>query len=246
VFTGLLFIVFSATPLPYWFYLLALTVTFLWLVAERNEAGFLMARRNWLRSLVVVVWAIAVILEVPYHLFPTLEGNGHPKPYIIGDSISAGIGGEKQTWPRLLASSRSVEVVDFSKAGATAASGLKQAEGLPQEGGLVLLEIGGNDLLGSTSSANFERDLGRLLDRVCVPGRMVVMFELPLPPFRNEYGRVQRKLASKYGVVLIPKRVFVGVLTEEGATMDGVHLSPQGHERMAEIVWNSIRAVYRE
>jgi lysophospholipase L1-like esterase len=75
---------------------------------------------------------------------------------------------------------------------------------------------------------------------------MVVMFELPLPPFRNEYGRVQRKLASKYGVVLIPKRVFVGVLTEEGATMDGVHLSPQGHERMAEIVWNSIRAVYRE
>jgi acyl-CoA thioesterase-1 len=130
--------------------------------------------------------------------------------------------------------------------GATAASALRQAERLSAEGGIVLLEVGGNDLLGSTSASDFERDLGRLLDRVCLPGRAVLMFELPLPPFCNEYGRIQRRLASRHGVLLIPKRVFLAVLTGERATLDSVHLAREGHERMAETVWQVLRPAYRE
>jgi acyl-CoA thioesterase-1 len=188
---------------------------------------------------------MAALLEFPYHLIPTLNANGKPKLYIIGDSVTAGIGGEKQTWPRMLARSQAVEVIDFSEAGATTASALRQAEGLPQEGGLLLLEIGGNDLLGPTSSGDFERELDCLLDQVCKPGRSVLMFELPLLPLCNGYGRAQRRLATKYGAVLIPKRVFVAVLTGEGATLDSVHLSQQGHARMAEVVWTLIRPAYR-
>jgi acyl-CoA thioesterase-1 len=101
---------------------------------------------------------------------------------------------------------------------------------------VLLLEIGGNDLLGSTSAAQFSDDLDRLLSRVCVPGRTVLMFELPLPPFRNEYGRVQRRLASRYNVSLVPKRIFITVLTTDGATLDGVHLSQTGHELLADVV----------
>jgi acyl-CoA thioesterase-1 len=137
-------------------------------------------------------------------------------------------------------------VTDLSRVGATVASALRQAEGLPQEGGMVLLEIGGNDLLGSASAAEFARDLERLLARVCGPGRVVLMFELPLPPFSNEFGRAQRRLASQYGVVLVPKRIFLAVLTGEGMTLDSVHLGRQGHERMAETVWASIRPTYEE
>jgi len=243
---GLLLVGLSATPLPYWLYLVAGTVSVLWLVAERLTHGWLIARRNLLRGLVVVIWVIAAALEFPYHLPSTLDTNGNPKFYIIGDSVTSGMGGETETWPRLLARSRPVDVVDLSKLGATTASALRQAEGLPQEGGLILLEIGGNDLLGSTSAADFERALGRLLDRVCGPGRVVLMFELPLPPFCNGFGRAQRHLASKYGVVLIPKRVFVAVLAGEGATLDSVHLDRLGHERMAEVVWSLIRSAYRE
>ena len=243
---GLLLVGLSATPLPYWFYGIALTVTLVWVVAERHADGWLFARRTLLRGVVVAVWALAVLLELRYHLPTTLAANGHQTLYIIGDSVTAGMGGEKQTWPRLLADSHPVQVVDFSKMGATTASALRQAEGLPPEGGLILLEIGGNDLLGSTTAEDFERDLDRLLERVCGRGRVVLMFELPLPPFCNEYGRAQRQLASRYGVVLIPKRVFVGVLTGEGATLDSVHLDRQGHERMAEVVWGVIGPAYRE
>jgi len=36
----------------------------------------------------------------------------------------------------------------------------------------------------------------------------VVMFELPLFPHMIAYGRIQRGLAAKYEVWLIPKRFF--------------------------------------
>jgi acyl-CoA thioesterase-1 len=246
VVAGLLLVGLSAIPLPYWLYGVVGVLTVTWLVAERLSRGWLIDRRTLLRCLVAIVWAIVLALEVPHHLPVTVAAKGSPKLYVIGDSITAGMGGEKVTWPRLLADNHSVEVVDLSRMGATTASALRLADALPPKGGLVLLEIGGNDLLGSTSAADFERDLDRLLESVSAPSRTVLMFELPLPPFCNEYGRAQRRLASKYGVVLIPRRVLVGLLTEDGATVDSIHLDRQGHERMAEVVWSLIATAYGE
>jgi acyl-CoA thioesterase-1 len=242
---GLLLIAVSAAPLPYWLYGLAGGATLLWLVAERSHGARLLARRKWLRGSVAALWVIGAALELPYHLSPILAASGHPKLYVIGDSVAAGVNDrEKDTWPRLLARSHAIEVTDLSRIGATAASALKQAEDLPTNGGMILLEIGGNDLLGSTSATDFEGDLDRLLSHVCSPGRVVLMFELPLPPIRNAYGRVQRRLASEYGVVLIPKRIFLAVLTGEGMTLDSVHLARAGHEQMAEAVWSLIAPAY--
>ena len=47
-------------------------------------------------------------------------------------------------------------------------------------------------------------------------------------------------VAVSHGVLLVPKRVLIGVLTSEGATLDTVHLSPRGHALMAETVWDII------
>ena len=166
---------------------------------------------------------------------------------MIGDSVTAGMSDPRNgTWPNLLASAHGIEVVDLSQMGATAASALKQADELPAEGGLLLLEIGGNDLLGSTSAQKFGEDLNSLLSRVCKPGRAVLMFELPLPPLANDFGRAQRSLAAKYSVLLIPKRLFMSVLSESGATLDSIHLSPHGHAQMAALVWSLIRPAYND
>jgi acyl-CoA thioesterase-1 len=165
----------------------------------------------------------------------------------MGDSLAAGGGGgREETWPRLLARTRGVEVVDLSEVGATVATALGRVDRLPPGGGVILVEIGGNDLLGPTSATDFDRDLGELLDRVCRPGRVVLMLELPLPPFCNGFGLAQRRQAAAHGVGLVPKRVLMGVLTGEGATTDGIHLSAAGHERMAEAVWAAVRSAYGE
>ena len=64
---------------------------------------------------------------------------------------------------------------------------------------------------------------------VCGPHRRVAMIELPLPPFYNRYGMVQRALAREHGVKLIPKRFLAGVMGTPGATVDGLHFSNTGH-----------------
>lgn len=244
---GLILIGLSATPFPNWFYLVGGLVSLLWLVAERVEREFFQKRRRWIRLLVFTLLQSATLAEIRYHVAPTLKPIGQPRLYIFADSVTAGMGeAAVETWPILLARLYSIEVQDHSQMGAKVSSMLRKAEKISLGAGVVLLEIGGNDLLGTTSASDFERDLDQLLGKLCGPDRTVVMFELPLPPFGNEFGRAQRRLAQKHGVQLVPKRIFVGVLTAEGATVDSVHLSPSGHELMAETVWGLIQQAFVE
>lgn len=239
---GLLLIALSATPLPYWVYGVAGLGSVLWLVAERSRHVSLRAQRKWFRVLVAALWLPAAAVECAYERSPVANVRGQPPLYIIGDSVAAGMDEHEDTWPRRLARTGWRNVADYSRVGATAASALRQADNLPEAGGgIVLLEIGGNDLLGSTRTAEFSSALERLLARVCRPQRTVLMFELPLPPFCNEYGRIQRRLAANFGVTLIPKRLFAAVLTQAEATIDSIHLTPRGHERMAMLVTSVLR-----
>jgi acyl-CoA thioesterase-1 len=114
---------------------------------------------------------------------------------------------------------------------------LQQADRIEPGGAIVLVEIGGNDLLGTTTASDYEKGLAFLLGALSRPEREVVMFELPLLPFKNQFGRIQRRLASAHGVKLIPKRALISVLTSNSSTLDSIHLSPRGHAEMAALVW---------
>jgi len=247
---GLVVLGLSAVPLSYWLYAAIGIVTLAWLIAERRHepAATDDMRSNAatrLRWGTMAILVGVVVLEAPYLLAPRVSALGNPPLYIIGDSVTAGAdSGEKLRWPELLP--ESIKVHDLAQMGATASSArTKQCVKLPDMGGLVLLEIGGNDLLGDTPAIQFERDLDQLLAEVAAPNRTIVMFELPLPPLYNEYGRIQRRLAARHTVQLIPKRIFMSVLAGEDATLDSIHLSPRGHDRMAAAVWNIIEPAYR-
>jgi acyl-CoA thioesterase-1 len=239
---GLILVTLSSTPLPYYLYALAGGVTLPWIVAERNAS--LSGWRRWLRWGVGSVWIAMAAVEIPHLVTPTVAMTGRPRLYVLGDSITAGLNEGEDTWPRILARTKSIEVGDYSHVGADVTSALRQADKLPSDGGLVLIEIGGNDLLGYTSAAEFERGLDKLLQRVNAPNRALVMFELPLPPFCNEFGLSQRRLAGKHGVTLIPKRVLMAVLTPDAATVDSIHLTHAGQERLAETVWSIVGPNY--
>lgn len=236
---GLAVAALSAAPLSYWFFGIAAVITLTWLALERRKN----VHPTALRWATAAIWLGGMALELPYQFALRLVPAGNPTLYIIGDSVTAGVdAGEGPTWPRRLP--QQVQVSDYSRVGATAASALKNCQDLPTGGGLVLVEIGGNDLLGGTPAAKFNGDLDRLLTHVCRPDRIVMMFELPLPPLSNEYGRIQRRLAAQHGVRLIPKQVLMGVLSGSGATLDSVHLSSAGHQQMAERVWSIIGPAY--
>jgi acyl-CoA thioesterase I len=242
--TGVALTILSGTPLPIWFYAIAVLLTATWLIVMRFQSTGPRASRVGLPLLVAVVWLGGAVAELPYHMVPKVKVIGSPRLYLFGDSISAGVNDQTKTWPQLLARSHSVEISDYSLAGATVGQMLRRANDVSLGDGIVLLEIGGNDLLGTTATEDFAKNLETLLKQVCQPKRQVLMFELPLPPLRNEYGRIQRRLAARYHILLIPKRILIAVLTGTGATIDSIHLSPKGHQRMAEVVWRIIRPAY--
>jgi lysophospholipase L1-like esterase len=156
--------------------------------------------------------------------------------------MSAGTGAENgRTWPRLLAERRHVEVADLAVAAATVTSQLHHIHGFEFADGIVVLEIGGNDMFMRRPPDAFEADLDQLAARVAGAGRQVIMFELPLMPFDTAYGAAQRRVAAKWGIHLIPRRWFAALLAKQGATTaDGIHLSMHGQDLMEQLVWRAV------
>lgn len=239
---GIIAVVISSTAISYWCYAIAVAVTLVW-ISSRFKPDW---RRRAAYS-VIAMWLIAALIEFPYHITPSLDPARTRTVTVIGDSVTAGVGGDEssETWPNLLARQHQLQVQDISHMGETASSALKRAKSQSIESSVVVIEIGGNDVLGSTTSTQFALDLEALLDHLEAPDRQVIMFELPLPPFCNAFGRAQRTVAPKHNVILIPKRVFLSVIAGSDSTLDSIHLSQSGHQFMADSVWRLVRSAFR-
>jgi len=159
---------------------------------------------------------------------------------VVGDSICMGADPPGKNWPELLGDLAKLKVKNFSFGGAAVATSLDNARRINLGDASVIVEIGGNDVLSSTSIPQFRADLEKMLALACGPRRRVAMIETPLPPFRNQYGQVQRALAREHGVTLIPKRYLASVMSTPGATVDGLHFSNAGHilfaQKLAEML----------
>jgi len=192
-------------------------------------------RRTSTLILVILLLALPAI-EFSHRRMPMVTGNASDHLVIIGDSISSGIDSQVEAWPVVLRRTCAVEVRNLARPGAQVSEGLVMARDLTQSDNLVLLEIGGNDLLMGVSSEEYGKALDALLSKVAAPNRTVLMFELPLLPNKIAYGQIQRRLSAKYGVLLVPKRYLADVIGDANATTDGLHLSASGVRRMAALV----------
>jgi acyl-CoA thioesterase-1 len=192
-----------------------------------------------------ISWFAISLFIVGYELrfrFPespqALAGN---RLIVIGDSITAGMNEpEAEKWPSLLAAQHQLHVTVLARPGATVSRIMKAVQPFEHQPSLVVLEIGGNDVLQDGSHAKFSHALQLLLEEVSKGGHRLVMVELPLPPFYNRFAATQRSLAARFNVTLIPKRDFLAVLAAAGSTSDSLHLSQRGHQRMAKMVWKRI------
>lgn len=242
VLLGVVLVLASATPLPYWAYamwLLACAAT-LASVSVRRVAANTRLRRISVLTLVVVSIAL-IAFEIPKHMLPRISVPADTAVFVIGDSLSAGLDDETRRWPEVFAEASGLRVVNLAEAGATTKNALAQTDRITSGGGLVIVEIGGNDLLGTTSASEFKRDLEVLVRTTRARNeQIVIQMELPLLPLRNSYGMAQREVAAKNNITLVPKKVLTRALSTSGATVDGLHLSESGHKSlglaMAEIV----------
>ncbi len=225
----------SAVPMAAWAWWGLTLLVCAWLVAQSLPLRIERGSARMLGLGLACCCLVAAAKEFSYRRLPKLSSGDGGAVYVIGDSLSAGTGGEGEgrPWPELLAERSGMRVVNLAVAGATLESALKQVEKVPGRNATVVLEIGGNDLIAGASAKKFAGDLLALIMEAQGRSSRMIMFELPLTPGMGAYGMAQRRLAEEFGVVLIPRKVLAAAVTAEGGTVDGLHLSAGGQERLA-------------
>ena len=236
---GISLVILSATPLSYCLY----GLWFLLCIAARISSN---GRTPFkLKASAIAVFAAASLLicliELPYHFATRIAASQDQPVFVLGDSISAGIAAKERTWPEVLGDLAHLKVTNLSRPGASVETALDQADNITSTNAIIIVEIGGNDLLGHTDSHVFYEQLDRLLSKLKRGNNQMVMFELPLLPFWNDFGKAQRVLAEKYGMILIPKSCLTRVFGSTGDTLDGLHLSQKGHNELASLVFGMLK-----
>jgi acyl-CoA thioesterase I len=223
----------SGTPVPLWL-AIPLTAAILAVIAMRfRDEPARSSRFASIAALVLVVAALA--FEAPWHRAPSLD-KAPRSVMVLGDSLSSGGFAETRAWPEQLETRAGIPTTSFANAGETVGSALVyQIDRLTEAGPdtLIVIELGGNDLLGGTPARGFATDLDAVLTAARSSGSDVVMFELPIPPGRWHWGAIQRKAARRHDVPLIPKRVLARLISNGELVEDGLHPTDAGHQYLA-------------
>lgn len=238
---AVLLIYMAAIPFSSFFYVVWTGSILIWLTCLILRINAKSKRTIVVCLIPLVMALLAIFMELPHHIMPSIPSQVHTRLFVIGDSISAGIGtAEERTWPRII-TEKGIEVVDASIAGATAPSAMRrQVHKITGDNGIILLEIGGNDVFLGTSYEEFEKALQNILTKIAIDQHTVIMLEVPVLPWQIQYSRIQRKVAAEFNVTVIPKKFLAGIFSAKGATVDLAHLSPKGHELMAHQIWSFI------
>jgi len=154
ILAGIVLGLISATPLPLWAYgVWCITVVGAAEVAIRHPAA---------RRVSLLLWALAGttsaglgLAEWPHRCAPRWIAPAGHRIYVLGDSLSAAMGGNVRPWPAVLQEKVGIQVVNLARPGATTEDAVRQAEHVPEPGAMVIVEIGGNDLLKGTPASEF-------------------------------------------------------------------------------------------
>jgi len=243
---GLALMIMASPPFSLMVSLLFFAVFAVWFITSNQSSVSQTTVRLQMGASILLAASLLIltILEFSHRKMPRITGNASDHLVVIGDSISSGIDPHVAAWPLGFQQTCGVPVRNLARPGAQVSEGLLIAGDLTADDHLVLIEIGGNDLLMGVSADDYSKALDALLSKVTAPNRTVVMFELPLLPTKIAYGQIQRRFGAKY-VPLIPKRYFAQVLVDASATTDGLHLSASGARRLAPRVAQALSPVLK-
>ena len=163
----------------------------------------------------------------------------------LGDSITAGVGsGPGEAYPELLAARLGTEVVNAGVSGETAAEGLARVDQvLAEDPWLVVVELGGNDLLRRVPPEQTEQSLRAILDRLVAARVVPVLVELDAP-FGGRYLEIYERLGDEYHVPVVEDAVGE-ILRDRALKSDTIHPNAQGQKVLAEAIAEEIEPLIK-
>lgn len=167
----------------------------------------------------------------------------------FGDSLYAGYGvAQDESFPSelqkaLQARGQTVEVRNAGVSGETTQGGLQRLaftlDGLPRKPDLVLLGLGGNDMLRGLDPAQSEKNLRAMLDMLKARKLPVMLTGMLAAPnlgadYAAQFNAIYPALAKDYGVPLYPFFLDGVIGNPSYMQADAIHPNPAGVDRVAQ------------
>lgn len=173
----------------------------------------------------------------------------------FGNSLTAGYGiEEEEAFPALIQEKvdsldLNYQVINAGLSGETTASGLSRLDWfLEDKPEVFILELGGNDGLRGISLEETEKNLRSIILRVQekYPETKIVLAGMQIPPnmgpeYTENFRTMYAEIAETTSVSLIPF-LLEGVAGDPDLNLpDGIHPTEEGHQRVAETVWQYLK-----
>jgi acyl-CoA thioesterase I len=157
----------------------------------------------------------------------------------FGDSLTYGTGAARETaYPAVLAALIGREVINAGIPGETSGQGLERLPDVLEQTdpALVILCLGGNDMLRKHDRAQMKRNLGAMIELIRARGVPVVLLGVPEPKLMGlETEAAYHELASDFGVPL-EAGIIPDVLGDKARKSDQIHPNAAGYADMARAI----------
>lgn len=168
----------------------------------------------------------------------------------LGDSITYGTGATPESsYPAVLARLTGWNIVNAGVSGNVTAQALERLPDLLKEHApsLVLLSIGGNDLLRRLPEDQARANIKSICEQALAAGAQVLLIAVPAP---SVAGAVVGSLSDHpmYGELAAELKMplhakgWSAVLSDKGMRSDAIHANAQGYERFAQGLLESLKA----
>jgi len=197
------------------------------------------------RLLLVLAGLVAVVVAVRL-LTPERVTNSEPTGTTVvcfGDSLTAGVGAEPdQSYPDQLERRIGRPVVNAGVSGDTTGSALLRLERdvLDRDPRVVLITLGGNDLMQGVPPEEALANLERVVEAIHRRGALVVVGGVSLPLVDRGYGEVYQELRERTGCLVIAN-VLDGVIGRPALMSDRIHPNARGYAVIAERFHEAVR-----
>lgn len=191
--------------------------------------------RALLRSLLVALLLSALLAcgeKSP--LLPKL--GGEDVILAFGDSLTYGTGaGTQEAYPHVLSKLIGRPIIGAGVPGETTADGLERLPAVLDEVNprLLLLCMGGNDMLRKVDSASIESNLRAMVRLTKARGIGVVLIGVPTPELFGGPPGFYDRIAKDFSLPL-EKKVLNDVLFDRSLKSDPIHPNAAGYRRVAE------------
>jgi acyl-CoA thioesterase I len=161
---------------------------------------------------------------------------------VLGDSLSYGTGANTgEDYPSLLAKSTGWNIINEGIPGDTSAGGLARLTALLEahQPKLLIVELGGNDLLHQTAPSEITGNLKVILSQAKAQGIATILVAIPeISPLKAAVGNLSdhplyEKLAEETATPLIAE-VFSDVLSDRDLKSDQIHANAKGYAVVSE------------